>query len=353
MSKFWNENVKRLVPYVPGEQPQDKKYIKINTNECPYPPSPRAIEAIKKAACETLRLYPDPECNELREILAQYYGLSKEQIFVGNGSDEVLAFAFMTFFNPDEETRFPDISYTFYPVYSELFNLKYTRVPVDDEFFIHTPHYENSGGVVISNPNAPTGIYLSIDEIREILVKNAGRVVIIDEAYIDFGGESAVKLINSFPNLLVVHTLSKSRALAGLRVGYAMGNSELIDGLNRVKNSFNSYTLDRLAIVGAAEAVRDDAYFREITDKIIRTRERVSEELKKMDFDVPDSKANFVFAGHRKVPGEVIFKKLKERGILVRHFKKPRIENYLRISIGTDEEMDSLLRELTEILAQA
>jgi len=350
---YWSDTAKRLEPYVPGEQPQDRKYIKLNTNENPYPPSPKVLEAIKNAADERLRLYPDPECTVLRETIAQYFGLEKEQIFVGNGSDEILAFAFLAFFNPGNAIIFPDITYSFYPVYCGFFGIDYKTVPLDENFSIPVESFlQENGGIVIANPNAPTGKYMDIKSIEKILEYNNKSVVLIDEAYIDFGGESSIKLVNEYPNLLVVQTLSKSRSLAGLRIGFAAGNNGLIEGLNRVKNSFNSYTIDRLAISGAIEAMKDEAYFRETREKVIRTRERVSAELIDIGFEVVDSMANFIFIRHPKVLARDIFQKLREQGILVRHFNKPGIDNFLRVSIGTDSEMDTFLEVIKNIVSK-
>jgi histidinol-phosphate aminotransferase len=341
------------VPYVPGEQPKDKKYIKLNTNENPYPPSPKVLDAISNTANGDLRLYPDPECSALRKAIAQYYGLTDNEVFIGNGSDEVLAFSFQTFFDPGRAVLFPDITYSFYPVYCKLYGIDYNTIPLDDNFNIPVEEFlKSNGGVVISNPNAPTAKYITLDIIRKITEFNKDSVVIIDEAYIDFGGESAVSLIKDYPNLLVIQTLSKSRCLAGLRIGFALGNAELINGLNMVKNSFNSYTIDRLAINGAVEAFRDEEYFNETRKKIILTREKSIEALKKLGFTVTDSKANFVFISHAEVRADVIFEKLREMGILVRYFNKPRIDNYLRISIGTDSEMEALLKALKEIFSK-
>ncbi|MCX7923686.1 MAG: histidinol-phosphate transaminase [Clostridia bacterium] len=353
MSKYWSNIAKGVEPYVPGEQPKDKKYIKLNTNESPYPPSPKVLEAIKRAANEDLRLYPDPNCDELRQTIAQYYDLKKEQVFVGNGSDEVLAFSYMAFFNPGSTIFFPDISYSFYPVYSELFKVNYKLVPLDEEFDIPLDKFfDKNGGIIISNPNAPTAKALSVESIEIILSQNEDSVVIVDEAYIDFGEESAVKLINTYPNLLVIQTLSKSRSLAGLRVGFALGSRELIEGLDRIKNSVNSYTLDRLALAGAVEAIKDEAYFQETRTRVINTRERVTAALKEMSFNVTDSKANFVFISHPKVQAECLFRQLREKGILVRYFNKPRIDNFLRVSIGSDEEMDCFLEAIREIISR-
>lgn len=351
MSKYWNNTVKNLQPYVPGEQPKDMKYIKLNTNESPYPPSPKVLEAISKGNNGTLKLYPDPNVDDLRETVAKYYGIDKDEVFVGNGSDEVLAFSFMTFFSSEKKILFPDITYSFYKVYAKLLNLKTEIVPLDEEFNIPIEKLcKNSGGVVLANPNAPTSKVVSVDDIKSILESNRDSVVIVDEAYIDFGGTSVVDLIKDYENLLVVQTLSKSRALAGLRVGFAFGSKELIEGLNRLKNSINSYTIDRIAIAGAIAAFEDEAYFKELTSKIINTREETIVKLRDIGFKVMDSKANFVFVSHEKMKAEEIFKELRKKGILVRYFNEPRINNFLRITIGTDDEMKILIEELKNIL---
>lgn len=352
MRKFWSELAKRLEPYVPGEQPKDRKYIKLNTNENPYGPSPRVLEAIKKCTDDSLKLYPDPTCDQLLDAASEYYGVAKEQIFPGNGSDEILAFAFMAFFNPVKEILFPDITYSFYPVYAGLFNISYRQVKIGRDFDIPVEEFFHSmGGVVLANPNASTGKVLPIESIRKVLDNNASNVVIVDEAYIDFGGESAVGLVDEYPNLLVVHTFSKSRSLAGIRLGFAIGDRNLIEAMESVKNSFNSYTVDRLAMAAGIEAFRDRDYFESTRKKVIATRERTVENLRKLGFTVTDSAANFIFAGHPGVYAEEIFKCLKARGILVRYFKKPGIDNFLRISIGTNAEMDCFLKEIQEIVS--
>jgi len=351
MSKFWNQTTKNLQPYVPGEQPRDRKYIKLNTNENPYPPSLKVAESIKKAIGETLRLYPDPTGMELRQTIAQYYDLEVEQIFLGNGSDEVLAFAFMTFFDPEKPILFPNITYSFYKVYASLFQLNYHLIPLDEQFSIPVELFNReNGGIIIPNPNAPTGKCLDIQSIRRILEKNQNSVVIIDEAYIDFGGQSVIPLIKDYPNLLVIQTLSKSRSLAGLRVGFALGQDELIQGLDRVKNSINSYTLDRLALAGATAAIQDEAYFQETRKKIIATRERISADLVDMGFQVIPSQANFIFISHPRYQADLLFQQLREKGILVRYFNAPQIDNYLRVSIGSDEEMTCFLQAVQEII---
>ncbi|MBP2653762.1 MAG: histidinol-phosphate aminotransferase [Firmicutes bacterium] len=351
MSKYWSQVVRSIEPYVPGEQPKDKTYVKLNTNENPYPPSPKVLAAIREAANENLRLYPTPTCDELRQCIAQYYGLAKEEVFVGNGSDEVLAFSFQAFFNPGIPILFPDITYSFYPVYSALFHIDYKVVPLNGDFSIPVEQFfENNGGIIFPNPNAPTGKYIPLEAVEAIIQRNTEQVVIVDEAYIDFGGESAVKLIKKYSNLLVVQTLSKSRSLAGLRVGLALGQKELIDGLDRVKNSINSYTLDQLALAGALASFEDEKYFQETRRKVIATRDNFSASLTASGFNVIPSKANFIFISHSQMNADEIYQRLREKGILVRYFKKPRIDNFLRVSIGSDEEMATLLQALNEIV---
>lgn len=353
MSKFWSPLTASLVPYVPGEQPKDKTYIKLNTNENPYPPSPKVTDAITGAANADLRLYPDPTCDVLVQAAANYYGLPAEQVFVGNGSDEILAFAFAAFFDPAKKLLFPDITYSFYKVYAKLYGLQTELIPLDEQFNVQVEAYHSdNGGIIIPNPNAPTAQLLPLEDIRTLLESNPNQAVIIDEAYIDFGGQSAVELITDYPNLLVVQTLSKSRSLAGLRVGFAFGSKELIEGLNRIKNSFNSYTLDRLALAGAVASFEDDAYFRETTAKVIATRERVTEQLLAIGFKVTDSKANFVFISHKAIAAKDIFQQLRDKGVLVRYFDQPRINEYLRVSIGTDEEMDAFIQAVQEIVGE-
>lgn len=347
MSKYWSEKVKGLKPYIPGEQPKNRKYIKLNTNENPYPPSPKVIDAITKAADETLKLYPDPNCDELREVIAEYYDLNEEEVFIGNGSDEVLGFSFMAFFNPGKPVLFPDITYSFYKVYANLFDIDYKLIPLDDEFNLEEElFFGENGGIIIPNPNAPTSKYVELEKLKKILDANKDNVVIIDEAYIDFGGESAVSFVKDYPNLLVVQTLSKSRSLAGLRVGFAMGNKELITALNMVKNSINSYTLDRVALEGAKAAFKDRAYFEDTRRKIINTRERVISILRKLKFKVMDSKANFIFVSYPKISGELLFNRLREKGILVRYFNDKRIDNYIRVTIGSEEEMNQFIENI-------
>jgi len=354
MRRFWNEKTRNLKPYVPGEQPRDRKFIKLNTNENPYPPSPAVIRAAKEAV-ERARLYPDPDCLILREAAAEYYNVSIDNIFAGNGSDEVLALAFMTFFDSHKPILFPDITYTFYPVYCNLLNIPYITAALREDFSVPVDKFMgfNGGGIVLANPNAPTGILLGLKEIEAIVGSNPDSVVILDEAYIDFGGETAVPLVKKYENLLIVQTLSKSRSLAGLRVSVAIGGLQLIEGLVKVKNSFNSYTLDHAALAAGAQAFRDVSYFNEIRDKIIQTRERTAGNLREMGFTVTDSKANFLFVSHRDINAEFIFHYLRNNGILVRYFNLPRINNYLRITVGTDNEMDTLIDVLNEMLSSA
>ncbi len=353
MSRYWNSTIKNLQSYVPGEQPKDKRYIKLNTNENPYPPSPRVIDAIRNAANEDLRLYPDPNGDELRKVIASYYGLNSEQVFVGNGSDEILGFTFGAFFDTDNPILFPDITYSFYQVYAKLFHLNYKTIPVNESFGICEEQYLiKNGGIIIPNPNAPTSKYLSHQQILKMTEYNyskCGKLVVIDEAYVDFGGESVAKYIREYPNLLIIQTLSKARSLAGMRIGFALGAEELIHGLNRIKNSFNSYTLDRLALVAAREAFLDKPYFEETTKRVIQTREWTIGRLRTTGCTVMDSMANFIFMSHPKIAAGELFVKLKERGILVRYFNLPRINNFLRVSIGTDEQMRKFCEAVEEI----
>jgi histidinol-phosphate aminotransferase len=350
--QFWAGRIQSIVPYVAGEQPKDKQYIKLNTNENPYPPSPRAMEALRAAATPDLRLYPDPDCAPLKAALSKVYGVPESHIFVGNGSDEVLAFCFAAFTDADTAAVFPDLTYSFYPVYAELFASKTRIVPVRDDFSIPLEELcHNDGTVVLTNPNAPTSLAVSRAEIERVLRANPDHVVIVDEAYVDFGAESALPLLGQYDNLLIVQTMSKSRSFAGLRVGYAFGSESLIAALDAVKNSFNSYTIDRAAMLAATAAVEDTEYFADVCKKISATRDDVIVRLRALGFLVPESKSNFVFVRHPAHSGEALFRALRERGILVRWWGKPRIADYLRITIGTPEEMDALvnaLRELTE-----
>ena len=351
--QFWSRRIADIEPYVPGEQPKDKKYVKLNTNENPYPPSPRVAEAAERVASADLRLYPDPDCTALKKSLASFYGLSPEQVFVGNGSDELLAFSFLAFTDENTPAVFPDITYSFYPVYGEFFETNCRIVPVKEDFTIPLEELErNDGTVVLTNPNAPTGIGLSLGAVEEILRANPDHAVILDEAYIDFGGQSAVELIHRYDNLLVIQTFSKSRSLAGMRIGFAMGNENLIAALNAVKNSVNSYTLDRMALAVAQAAVADRAYFYDTCSRIAKTRETTTGKLRELGFSVLPSQANFVFATHASVPARTLFRRLREEGVLVRYFDKPRIDNYLRITIGTDAEMEILTDTLKTILEE-
>ncbi|MCL2210160.1 MAG: histidinol-phosphate transaminase [Treponema sp.] len=361
MSEYWNRRTRNISPYVPGEQPKDRKFIKLNTNENPYPPSTKVIEAIQKAANESLRLYPDPECTALREVIANRYGVKIQQVFAGNGSDEILAFAFGAFFEDSgasccgkaSPVLFPDITYSFYPVYAGLWNIPYQTIPLRKDFTVNAEDYKiNSGGVILPNPNAPTSIALSLDDVLSIAgyQEKQKKVFIVDEAYAAFGAESAVLYIEKYQNLLTVHTLSKSASLAGLRAGFAIGSEKLIEGLCRVRDSFNSYTLDRLALAGAQAAIKDAAYYDEINKRVTATRERTAKELTNLGFNVLPSSANFLFIKAPGRRGEEIFAVLREKGILVRHFNKERIANYLRVSIGTDEEMNLFINACKEIL---
>jgi len=355
---FWNKRVKNLSPYVPGEQPKDRQFIKLNTNENPYPPSPEVIKAIQKATDESLRLYPDPECTGLRQAIAERYGVKPQQVFAGNGSDEILAFAFGAFFESreagtGESILFPDITYSFYPVYADLWDIPYRTIPLRNDFTINIDDYKiPCGGIIFPNPNAPTGIALSIEDIISIteFLEKQKKVVVVDEAYIAFGAQSAVSYINKYPNLLTVHTLSKSASLAGLRAGFAIGSEELIEGLRRMRDSFNSYTLDRLALAGAAAAVKETDYYNEINSRVVVTRERVIKTLQELGFNVLPSSANFVFIKPPKINAADFFAALRERGILVRHFNKDKIAGFLRVSIGTDREMDTFLEVCREII---
>lgn len=355
MSKFWSPVVHGLTPYVPGEQPKMQHLVKLNTNENPYGPSEKVLAALRAEADERLRLYPDPGSDALKQAIAQNFGIATNQIFVGNGSDEVLAHVFHAFFQQPLPLLFPDISYSFYPVYCGLYGIQYTMVPLNDAFEIAIDDYMvPNGGIIFPNPNAPTGRYLPLADIKRLLDSNLESVVVIDEAYIDFGGESAVGLIHDYPNLLVTHTFSKGRSLAGLRVGYAMGSAELIEGLHRVKDSFNSYPIDRFASAGAIAAMQDVAYFNETRHRVIETRERLAISMESMGFNVLPSTANFIFATHPQHDAAEISAKLRAHGVIVRHFKTPeRIAQFLRISIGTDEETDQLTNLLVKIVEKA
>ncbi len=351
MNRYWSRRIQDVVPYIPGEQPRDRKFVKLNTNECPYPPSPKAIEAINRAAGDSLRLYPDPECLELRAAIARREGLDISQVFCGNGSDEILAFAFQAFFDPDREVVFPKITYSFYPVYTDFFGLKRREVPMNPDFSDPIDLLcGRNGGVVLANPNAPTGIAVGLDTVEKLLGANPDVVVIVDEAYVDFGADSAAKLIGRCPNLLVVQTTSKSRALAGLRVGWAMGDENLIAALRCVRDSINSYTVDRLAQAGAAAAVSDEEYFQSIRRRVMDTRTWTENALRERGFNVLPSQANFVFASHPDHTGKELLDGLRSQGVLVRWWGMPEIADWLRISIGTDQEMEALVQALDELM---
>ena len=350
MNRYWSKRIQDIVPYTPGEQPKDQRFIKLNTNECPYPPSPKAVEAIREAAGDSLRLYPDPECVDLRAAIARREGLDISQVFCGNGSDEILAFAFQAFFDPEREVVFPRITYSFYPVYTDFFGLERREVPMEPDFSSPIDLLcGNNGGVVLANPNAPTGLAVGLDTVEKLLAANPDVVVIVDEAYVDFGADSAAGLIGRYPNLLVVQTTSKSRALAGLRVGWAMGDAGLIDGLRCVRDSINSYTVDRLAQAGAAAAIRDEGYFQSIRRRVMDTREWTERTLREKGFTVLLSQANFLFVSHPDRTGKELLDGLRRRGVLVRWWPIPEIEDWLRISIGTQEEMAALSAALEEL----
>lgn len=352
MSTFWSPHVNALTPYVPGEQPRIERLIKLNTNENPYPPSPKVLAAIAAENDQRLRLYPDPQSTRLKEALATYHGVAPEEVFVGNGSDEVLAHAFHAFFQQDKPILMPTISYSFYKVYCRLFGIEANLQPLDGDMRVDPAGYKAPcGGVVIANPNAPTGIALSLEQIEQVLQAQPERVVLIDEAYVDFGAESAVKLVARYPNLLVVQTFSKSRALAGLRVGAAFGQRHLMEGLERVKDSFNSYPLGRLSVAGAVASLEDEDYFQARRAQLIGTREQLAGQLRELGFTVLPSSTNFLFVSHAKRRAADLAQVLRVRAILVRHFSTPEIDNYLRITIGTDEECEQLRSALAEILA--
>ncbi len=345
----WRENIRQVEPYTPGEQPKETGIVKLNTNENPYPPSPKVNEIHENLG--DLRLYPDPTAGALVEAIAQYHNVDRSQVFVGVGSDDVLAMSFLTFFNSQKPILFPDITYSFYDVWAGLYRIPYETPALTEDFKIRKEdYYKENGGVIFPNPNAPTGIYENLTFVEDILKHNQNVVVIVDEAYIDFGGATALPLLEKYENLLVVRTFSKSRSMAGLRIGYAIGNQELIKALNDVKYSFNSYTMNLPSILLGTASLKDESYFRETTEKIMETRSWFESEMQKLGFSFPDSKANFIFASHKEVPAKEIFEAAKEHKIYVRYFAKPRIDNYLRISIGTREEMQKLLDFLTDYL---
>lgn len=351
MSREWTKNLRNIEPYVPGEQSKDKDIVKINANENPYPPSPKAAKVLKNFDTNKLRFYPSANSTKLKEAIAKYYKVDVSNVFVGNGSDDVLAVAFQSFFNSDKPIVYPDLTYSFYPVWCSLFGIKYKNYPVGDDFRINPEDYkEKNGGVVISNPNAPTSLGEGLDFVEKILNYNQDSVVIIDEAYVDFGGTSSIPLIDKYENLLVTGTFSKSRSLAGLRIGFAIGSKALIDVMEAVKNSYNSYTVDSLSIEMGAASIEDDEYFKSTCKKVIKTRERVTLELEKLGFDVLDSQTNFIFATHNEHNMKSLFEYLKTQKVFIRYFSLPRIENYVRITIGTNEEMDIFLEKTKEFI---
>ena len=351
MSREWTKNLRNIEPYVPGEQSKDKDIVKINANENPYPPSPKAAEVLKSFDTNKLRFYPSANSTKLKEAIAKYYKVDVSNVFVGNGSDDVLAVAFQSFFNSEKPIVYPDLTYSFYPVWCSLFGIKYKNYPVGDDFRINPEDYkEKNGGVVIPNPNAPTSLGEGLDFVEKILDYNQDSVVIIDEAYVDFGGTSSIPLIDKYENLLVTGTFSKSRSLAGLRIGFAIGSKALIDVMEAVKNSYNSYTVDSLSIEMGAASIEDDEYFKSTCKKVIKTRERVTLELEKLGFDVLDSQTNFIFVTHNKHNMKSLFEFLKTQKVFIRYFSLPRIENYVRITIGTNEEMDIFLEKTKEFI---
>ena len=349
--KRYLQNIRQVVPYVPGDQPDFPDMIKLNTNENPYPPAPGVQRALDSSNAEQMRLYPDPTCHQLNAAIAKAYGVGENQVFTGVGSDDVLAMIFQTFFQSDLPILFPDITYAFYPVWCDLFRIPYAVQPLDEQFRIVPDDYcKPNGGIIFPNPNAPTGIALELGQIEEILEHNPESLVVVDEAYIDFGGQSVLPLLSKYENLLVVQTSSKSRSLAGMRIGYAFGSETLISTLEAVKNSYNSYTMDSLALAVGEASIRDEAYFRETCRKVAATRDRAADELRALGFEVTPSLANFLFATHPKKAAPEIFSALREKGIFIRYFKLPRIDNHLRITVGTDEQMDALIAALKQIL---
>jgi histidinol-phosphate aminotransferase len=351
MSRFWSPVVKQLSPYIPGEQPKLDNLVKLNTNENPYGPSPKVIEAIQAELGDGLRLYPDPSSSKLRETVADYYGLQADQVFVGNGSDEVLAHTFLALFQQPEPLLFPDITYSFYPVYCRLYGIDYRTIPLAEDFTLWIDDYDRpNGGIIFANPNAPTGRLLSLKLIETLLKRNRNSVVVVDEAYIDFGGESAARLVGDYDNLLVIQTLSKSRSLAGMRVGLALGDAALLEGIIRVKDSFNSYPMDRLALAAGIAAFKDEEYFQKSCQQVIEDREALTSQLQEMGFEVLPSAANFVFARHPQHDAAELAAKLREASIIVRHFRQPRIEQYLRITVGTPDLNERLTTALKSLL---
>ena len=351
--KAWEANIRKVVPYTPGEQPNAKNMIKLNTNENPYPPAPGVIRVLKEMNTENLRLYPDPAAGDLVRAIADFYHLQEDQVFVGVGSDDVLAMCFLTFFNSKKPILFPDITYSFYDVWADLFRIPYQCPALDERFHIcKEDYFAENGGVIFPNPNAPTGVELPLAQIEKIIQANPDVIVVVDEAYVDFGAESALSLIDKYDNLLVVQTFSKSRGMAGMRIGYAMGDPVLIKYLNDVKYSFNSYTMDQTTIALGKAAVEDKEYFEDTVNKVVKTREWTKKELSRLGFTFGDSKANFIFASHKECSARELFTALRKANIIVRYFDKPRIDNYLRITIGTQEEMETLVEFLETYLSK-
>ena len=351
MMAAWEENVRRVIPYTPGEQPKERDIVKLNTNENPYPPSPMVLEAVSAVDVDGYRKYPAPDAGSLVSAIAKNYGVEEENVFVGVGSDDVLAMSFLTFFDSDKKLLFPDVTYSFYDVWADLFNIKYETVPLDDDFRIRAEDYFcDNGGIIFPNPNAPTGVAMAVPEIERIVKNNPDSVVIVDEAYVDFGCESALPLTKKYDNVLVVQTFSKSRSMAGASIGFALGDAKLIKYLNDVKFSFNSYTMSATALAAGVAAVSDREYFEDTVSKIIATREKYKKELKRLGFSFPDSRSNFIFARHDKKHARDIFEFLKKNGIFVRYFDKPRIDEYIRITVGTDAQMERLINTLEGFL---
>lgn len=350
--RHWKENIRKVEPYVPGEQPKGMDLVKLNTNENPYPPAPGVRQALKEMDYDQFRKYPDPTASDLVSALSKHYQVGEDEVFVGVGSDDVIAMAFLTFFNSDLPILFPDVSYSFYKVWADLFQIPYETPVLQEDFSIRKEdYYKENGGIIFPNPNAPTGLLLPLDEVEDLIAHNQNSVVIVDEAYIDFGGKSAVELTRKYENLLVVQTFSKSRSLAGIRIGYAIGHPDLIRAINDVKYSYNSYTMNMPSLILGVEAVKDDKYFKECLDKIIKTREDAKVRLTELGFEFPDSMTNFIFAFHKERRAEDIYKALRENRIFVRYFNLPRLDNYLRITIGTEEEMKRLFEFLEVFLS--
>ena len=349
----WENNIRRVVPYTPGEQPKLDDITKLNTNENPYPPAPGVQEILDHFDISMMRKYPDPNAQILVDAIAKTYGVSEKRVFVGVGSDDVISMAFMTFFNGNKPILFPDVTYSFYDVWADVYRIPFTQIPLTEDFRIDPKDYQRpNGGIIFPNPNAPTGVLESLDTIEQIIQSNPDSIVIVDEAYIDFGGTSALPLLDKYENLLVVQTFSKSRSMAGMRIGFAIGSEKLIRFMNDVKFSVNSYTMNQLTLLCGAKTLEDDAYFRETTAKITATRENAKKRLSDLGFTFPDSYSNFIFAKHKTADAGQIFEKLKERRIFVRYWNKPRISQHLRITIGTPEEMERLYAALTEILTE-